>query len=122
MAAGYGGHAGSMFGTSQTTGDDGLNLKTDSWSHDMAHVGYDLTKEIWPTEVVFIANSWGAWNKPNPRWDTSTMGPWVNGMIVIPVDLFYRHIIRASETYYMVEFSGERIKARDLPDWGHDYS
>lgn len=122
IAAGYGGHAGSMYGTSQETGPDGLNLKTDSWSHDMAHAGYDLTCEIWREPVVFIPNSWKAWNKPNPLWDATVMGPWIPGMIVCPLDIFERHILRPGEIYYMVEFEGERIKARDLPDWGFDYA
>lgn len=122
MAAGYGGHAGSMYGTSRKTGADGLNTRSDSWSHDMAHAGYDLTREIWPEPVVFIPNSWGSWNERNPRWDESVMGPWINGMIVCPLDHFERFILRAREIYYMVEFSGERIKARDLPDWGFNYA
>lgn len=122
MAGGFGGHAGSMFGTSRETGSDGLNLKTDSWSHDMGHAGYDLTCEVWPEPVVFIPNSWGKWNKRNPRWDESVMGPWIDGMIVCPVDVFEKHIVRAGEIYYMVEIEGDRIKARDLPDWGFDYS
>lgn len=118
MAAGYGGHAGSQFGSSQRTGADGLNLKTKSWNHDMAHVGFDLTCEFWRVAVVFIANSWGAWNLPNPVWraNEDVFGPWIPGMLVVPLELFARHIIRAGSAYYFAQVDGDAIKPLPLTE------
>jgi hypothetical protein len=120
MAAGFGGHAGSMFGSSRTVKADGLNRKTTGWSHDMAHAGYDLTRELWKTEVAFVPNSWGGWNEPNPVWvdNQDVLGPWIPGMLVVPLDELDRHIVKAREIYYLAHIEGEGIAALELPDYG----
>lgn len=124
MANLMGGHAGSMFGSSSEVGSDGLNLKTTSWNHDMANAGYDLTQEIWKEPVVFVPNSWGAWNKPNPVWlkHIDVLGPWIPGMLVVPLELYDRHIVSGREIYFLGETDGEALKKKPLPDWGFDYA
>ena len=120
MAAGFCGHAGSQFGSRSNTGNDGLNHKTESWNHDMAHFGYDLTREIWKVEVAFVPNSWGAWNKPNKVWlaNEEVLGPWIPGMLVVPIEEFERHIINARSTYYHAQVEGDRIAPIPLTTGG----
>lgn len=120
MAAGFCGHAGSQFGSRPKTGPDGLNTKGATWNHDMAHFGYDLTREIWKTEVVFIPNSWSAWNAENPVWakNVEILGDWIHGMLVVPLDVFANHIVRAGSCYYHGHVEGGAIKALPLLDSG----
>lgn len=120
MAAGFCGHAGSQFGSSPSVGPDGLNRKTTSWNHSMGHFGYDITGEIWREQVVFIPNSWGAWNKPNPVWmaHQDVLGPWIPGMLVVPMEDFARHIIAARSAYYLGIIEGDAIKPLPLKSSG----
>lgn len=120
MAAGFGMHAGSQFGSSPRVGPDGLNRKTTSWNHDMAHAGYDLTGEIWREPVVFVPNSWAAWNQPNPVWLSaeSVLGPWINGMLVVPLEDYERHIVRARSVYALAHIEGDAIKPLPLTSSG----
>ena len=120
MAAGFCGHAGSQFGSRPRTGPDGLNTKGASWNHDMAHFGYDMTSEIWKVPVVFIPNSWSAWNEENPVWarHTEILGDWIHGMLVVPFDVFEQHIVRAGSCYYHGHIEGGAIKPLPLIDSG----
>lgn len=120
MAAGFCGHAGSQFGSSPRLGPDGLNRKTTSWNHDMSHFGYDLTGEVWREQVVFVPNSWGAWNQPNPVWvaNQDVLGPWIPGMLVVPLGDFARHIIAARSAYYLGIIEGDAIKPLPLKTSG----
>jgi len=43
--------------------EKGLSVLRGSWSHDMAIVGVDDSKEIWPFRVFIWDQSWGKWNK-----------------------------------------------------------
>jgi hypothetical protein len=55
------------------------------WNHDMATVGYDDTRTFWPFTVMFVAQSWGAWNKPPAEWPDDYPPP-PPGLIVSKVD------------------------------------
>lgn len=120
LAAGFGGHCGSQFGSSPRLGADGLNLRTTSWNHDMAIVGYDLSCEIWRTEVVFVANSWGAWNDPNPVWlqHVDVLGDWIPGMLVVPLDVYAKHCVAARSIYMLAHIDGDAIKPLPLTTSG----
>ena len=123
MANGSCGHGGSQFGSSREVGRDGLNLRTTSWNHDMAHGGYDLTEDFFPEPVVFVPNSWGAWNEPNPVWvaNQDVYGPWIPGMLVVPLDLYEKVILKACETYFMSNVVGDAIRPLQLADTGTDF-
>lgn len=62
LANGYAAHSGQNWGTSSKQPKDGINRKSASWSHDMATVGYDISKEFFKEEVLFVANSWGCYD------------------------------------------------------------
>lgn len=119
MANGYAGHSGQSWGTGSLPSSDGLNRKKGSWNHDMATVGYDDTKEVFPETCFFVANSWGAWNQQNPKWDERVLGPWIPGMIVVPADEYERYFIDSGSIFYYADIDG--VPAKTLPDWGFTY-
>ena len=71
MINGYCAHSGQQAAWSATPNSKNVHPRKGSWNHDMCIAGYDDTKEFWPFRVWFIANSWGAWNKPVKDWPSS---------------------------------------------------
>ena len=115
LAAGGGIHSGQNWGTSAKQSKDGINTKSAGWSHDMATVGYDLSKEFFKREVVFVANSWEDWNDPNPVWmaNQDVYGPWVPGMIVMDFEEWERYFVRSGSCHAYFEIKG--IPVKELP-------
>jgi hypothetical protein len=116
LAAGSAGHSGQSWGTGNKTGADGLNRSNGSgWNHDMATVGYDISLELWKEPVVFVPNSWGAFNAPNPVWKANedVLGPWIPGMIVIPLDEYERYFVRGGSIHFYSQIKGFPVK--ELP-------
>lgn len=87
MINGYAAHSGQSAGWSGTPSSRNVHERKSSWNHDMCICGYDDTKEFWPFRVWFIANSWGAWNKPVKDWPKSFPKP-PPGLIVTTDDDF----------------------------------
>lgn len=78
---GYGCHSGQSAAWSESPSGLYHPRASRPWGHDMNLAGYDATKEFWPYDVVFIANSWGGWNRPISDWPTYLPPP-PPGMIV----------------------------------------
>lgn len=115
MARGSAGHSGQSWGCSSKQPKDGINRKSAGWSHDMASTGYDWSTEFFKEPVIFVNNSWGAWNEPNPIWmaNQDVYGPWIPGMIVMAVDEYERYFVRGGSIHFYSEIKGFPIK--DLP-------
>lgn len=117
LANGYACHSGQNWGTSGKTGKDGINRRSTGWNHDMATGGYDLTREFFKEEIVFVHNSWGAWNQPNPVWlaNQDVYGPWIPGTIIVPLDEYERYFVRSGSIYHYSNIKG--FPAQTLPNW-----
>ena len=63
IAAGYPPDCCSSIGVASSSDEKGLSVLRGSWSHDMAIIGFDDTREIWPFRVFIWDQSWGLWNK-----------------------------------------------------------
>lgn len=118
LANGYAGHSGQSFACSSSQPSDGINRKKGSWNHDMATTGYDLSKEVWKEEVVFIAQSWGEWCPPNKVWvqHEDVLGKYPVGHIVVSVEDYDRHFVRAGSMYFYGSVKG--FPAQKLPNYG----
>lgn len=110
---GYAGATGQNVGFSGTPDKDGCSPRRGTWSHCMATVGYDDTKEIYPERVYFIANSWAKWNSEPKNWPKDLFGPWPHGLIVCRAS-DYGPFIR--EAFYYSNIKG--FPAQSLPDLG----
>jgi len=115
LASGRAGHSGQSWGTASSTGADGINRKSASWSHDMATTGYDWSQEFFKEPVVFVNNSWGPWNRPNPVWmaNQDVYGPWIPGMIVIALSEYVRYFVKSGSIHFYSDIKGFPI--RELP-------
>ncbi len=117
LANGYAGHSGQSWGTARDAGSDGLNVSNRSgWNHDMATVGYDKSGLVWKETVFFVVNSWGSWNKRNRMWNEEVLGPWINGMIVIPIDEYDRYFVRSGSIDFYAGIKG--FELQHLPEFG----
>jgi hypothetical protein len=86
LASGYGLHSGQYAKWAGSPNSQNIHPRqAGGWSHAMATVGMDDTKEFWPFTVFFIANSWGGWNQPVKDWPSSYPEQ-VPGMIVTKAD------------------------------------
>lgn len=115
LASGRAGHSGQSWGTGSSTGADGINRKSAGWNHDMATTGYDVSGEFFKTPVIFVNNSWGSWNKPNPVWmaNQDVYGPWCPGMIVMALEEYVRYFVRSGSIHFYSDIKGFPI--RELP-------
>ena len=82
----------------------------------MATVGFDQSGDIWDEVVVFVVNSWGNWNKRNSRWDDDALGPWITGMMVIPINEYERYFVRSGSIDFYSRVNG--FVMSHLPDYG----
>lgn len=115
FAAGYACHSGQNLGFSSSPDSRGVHNPRGRWSHDMASVGYDLSRNFWSTDVVFVPNSWGAWNTQPRQWNAEALGPAIPGMIVCELDVWARYFCDGSIYFYC---DVEGIPAKQIPDWG----
>ena len=115
LAAGKACHSGQSWGTSDSQRSDGINRKSDSWSHDMATGGYDLTREFFKEEVVFVHNSWGRWNEPNPVWlaHEDVYGKWIPGTMAIPLSEWEDYFVNSGSIHFYSDVKGFPIS--ELP-------
>lgn len=115
LANGNAGHSGQSWGTSADAGSDGINTKSAGWNHDMATTGYDWSCEFFKRPVIFVNNSWGGWNRPNPVWmaNQDVYGPWIPGMIVIDIEEYVIYFVRSGSIHFYSDIKGFPI--RELP-------
>jgi hypothetical protein len=116
LAAGFAGHSGQQWGTKGSQPKDGVNRKNGNWNHDMATTGYDISEEFFKEPVVFVNNSWGSWNKPNPIWmaNQDVYGPWVEGIMAIPIGEYERYFVKSGSIHFYSNIEGWQVK--ELPD------
>lgn len=116
LASGYAAHSGQNIGFSTKSDARGIAVVDGRWSHDMATVGYDDTREIYPECVWMIVNSWGRWNEKPRVWPEDVYGPWIPGMFLVPEDVYARYFIGGGDIYHYSEIEG--FPARTIPDFG----
>jgi len=119
MQNGYAGHSGQNIGFASSPDSRGVHQRSGRWNHDMATVGYDDTKTIWPIRVYFVANSWGAHNKQWNRWESDSelqkiLGPPITGMIVVEASVWEDYFLDGM--YFYTDIDGFQVKK--LPDYG----
>lgn len=119
---GYPCHSGQNIGFSRTPNSNGIYpLGRKPWNHDMATVGYDDTKEVWPTRVYFVVNSWGEWNTQWDKWVRDTelqkiLGPPIAGMITVNADIWEQYFLGTQSIYFYSNITGFPVQR--LPDYG----
>lgn len=115
LAAGFAGHSGQSWGCSSSQPKDGINRKSASWNHDMCTSGYDYSEEFFKEPVMFVNNSWGPWNQPNPIWlaNQDVYGPWIPGMIVMAQDEYARYFVGSGSIHFYSSIKGMPVK--ELP-------
>jgi hypothetical protein len=115
LANGNAGHSGQSWGCSSSQPKDGINRKSAGWNHDMATSGYDYSEEYFKEPVIFVNNSWGKWNQPNPVWmaNQDVYGPWISGMIVIAVEEYERYFVKSGSIHFYSEIKG--FPNKELP-------
>lgn len=118
---GYPCHSGQNVGFSSSPNSRGYHDRRGSWNHDMATVGFDDTREIWPTRVYFVVNSWGVWNSQWDKWERDSelqkiLGPPIDGMITVRGDVWEQYFLGGRSIYYYSDITG--FPLQKLPDYG----
>lgn len=120
---GRGGHSGQSLGFQRSTDSQGVFVPITrgggAWNHDMAHGGYDDTKDFYPFRVYFFINSWARWCDPPKKWPEDLYGPWPTGLIVCRADVFEEKVLRTGSVFYFKGVNG--YPAKTLPDLGNDW-
>ena len=115
LVNGYAAHSGQNASWSAASNAKGIHYRTaKGWMHDMAIVGADDTKEIFPFRVWMIQNSWGAWNQKPQAWPKE-YGEWVPGMILTSAEDF--DVCVASNDCWIYG-SIDGYPPQRLPDYG----
>ncbi len=120
LAAGYACHSGQNIGFSSRPNAKGYHSVSGRWNHAMATVGYDISREVWSADVVFVINSWGNFNtQPEARFK-SRKWPRIPGMIVVELSTWVKWFVGGKSIFFYVDIQG--VPAKNLPDWGsHSY-
>jgi len=116
LAAGYACHSGQNCGFSGRPNSKGIHDRSGGWNHDMMTAGYDLSKSVWPEPVVFVPNSWGAWNTQPKCWPRDIWGPPIGGLIICALDVWVRWFVGSRSIFFYADVEG--VPAKRVPDWG----
>lgn len=116
LAAGYACHSGQNVGFASRPNAQGYHVRSGSWNHDMATVGYDISREVWPVDVVFVPNSWGDFNTQPEQQFRKRNWPRIPGMIVVRLEDWERLFVGAGSMFFYVDVEG--VPAKALPGWG----
>jgi len=116
LYSGYALHSGQNFGVRPTSDSRGIAVPGGSWSHDMATVGYDDTRQVYPVCVFLVANSWGRWNQPPKVWPEDRYGPWPEGSFWVAEDVYARYFVGSRSIFAYCDIRG--VPQKKLPDYG----
>lgn len=116
LFAGYALHSGQSFGVRTVSDDRGVAVPSGRWNHDMATVGYDDTREVYPVGVFLIGNSWGRWNQRPKVWPEDRYGPWPEGSFWVAEDVYTRHFVGSHSIFAYLDVVG--YPQKKLPDYG----
>lgn len=116
FAAGYACHSGQNVGFSSRPNSKGIHPVSGRWNHDMASVGYDISRDVWPVDVVFVPNSWGDFNSQPEAKYKERGWPRIPGMIVASLDDWVKLFVGARSMFFYVDVQG--VPAKNMPDWG----
>jgi hypothetical protein len=114
--AGYAMHSGQSFGVSGQSDSRGIAVKSGAWNHDMATVGYDDTREVYPVCVFLVANSWGTWNSKPKVWPEEVYGPWPVGSFWVDEELYGRYFVGSRSIFAYADVNS--VPQKQLPDYG----
>lgn len=109
LANGYALSCCSGLGFSSTRDEHGIAARKGSWSHAMAWIACDDTREIYDETLFLIQNSWGAWNSGPKKHGQPEGSFWVR-------EKDARAILSARGSFVFSNFDG--FPARQLPDYG----
>ncbi len=110
LAAGYACHSGQNIGFNRQPDSRGVHRVRGRWNHDMATVGYDLSRDVWPDQVVFVPNSWGAFNTQPARHFQERNWPIIRGMIVVRLEDWIRYFVGSRSIYFYADVRGVPAK------------
>lgn len=114
LCNGCGIQSGQNAGWAATVNSRNIHPRQGRWSHCMATLGYDSSREFWDFDVFFIQNSWGAWNSPPKEWP-KYLPPWVPGMIVTSAD-DWEVCVASGDCYAYSDVDG--FPPTNLPGYG----
>ena len=114
FAAGYSCHSGQNVGFASRPNSQGYHPVSGRWNHDMATVGYDISRVIWPVDVVFVPNSWGDFNTQPSRWPETW--PRIPGMITVRLEDWVDWFIDSKSIFFYCDIKG--VPAKNIPNWG----
>ena len=117
LYSGYALHSGQNYGVRGTSDNRGISVRSGYWSHDMATVGYDDTKEVYPVGVFLVANSWGKWNSRPAVWPEDRYGVWPEGSFWVDEETYARHFVGSGSIFAYCDIKG--IPQKNLPDYGN---
>ena len=109
LANGYALSCCSGLGFSSKRDSNGIAARKGSWSHAMAWIACDDTREIYDETLFLIQNSWGVWNSGPKRHGQPDGSFWVR-------EKDARSILNARGSFVFSDFDG--FPARQLPDYG----
>lgn len=116
FAAGYACHSGQNVGFASQPNSKGYHAVSGRWNHDMASVGYDISRDVWPVDVVFVPNSWGDFNTQPEKQFSERGWPRIPGMIVAQLDDWVSLFVGEQSMFFYADVQG--VPAKELPDWG----
>lgn len=117
LFSGYALHSGQNFGVRTVSDDRGIAIPASPWSHDMATVGYDDTREVYPVGVFLIGNSWGLWNERPRVWPEDRYGPWPVGSFWVSEEVYGRYFVGSRSIFAYCDVQG--VPQKRLPDYGN---
>jgi len=117
LYAGYALHSGQNFGVRATSDERGIAVPSGRWSHDMATVGYDDTREVYPVGVFLVVNSWGRWNQRPKVLPEDRYGPWPEGSFWVAEDVYARYFVGSGSIFAYCDIKG--VPQKTLPDYGN---
>ena len=109
LANGYGLSCCSDLGFSETRDEHGIARRSGSWSHAMAWIACDDTREIYDETLFLVQNSWGKWNDGPKRLDQPEGSFWIR-------EKDARAILNSDGSFAFSNVVG--FPARQLPNYG----
>ena len=116
LFSGYAIHSGQSYGVKPKSDSRGISVTGSSWNHDMATIGYDNTREVYPECVFLVANSWGVWNQQPAVWPVERYGEWPIGSFWVPEDVYGRKFVGNNSIFAYCDIAG--VPQKQLPDYG----